>query len=407
MLQDLTRDQSDAAKAEKERIKACQGGTASLTKEIGALQNTLAGLDARLGELAQIEADAREDFVAAKEAHGNAVEFLGKLDTQCTQNDDDFKSRSASRAEELAALTDTIEILNNDDAFKTLGALGKSDPANAVPVESFLQMGKQGFKVRNQAKNDVINTELRNSAVSAIDAFAKKDARTFLVQYLIKSAAVDKGAIKKVQDKIDVLVKELQVKQNEEITMRAECIDDYNNLKLDMEAKMRDKETQEEEIENLTNELDMLKSSIEELTTDTESLKKEAAEASEQRTKDNVAFQKLVKEHSDVQEILKKAIARMNVAYSNMKAEYALDQQQPGADFTKIENTVDTPGSGPAAFTNEGATTKNQKGGNKVITLLKEVMADSEKTASDATKAESDAQNAYEQFMAETDRSIA
>merc|ERR1719188_2792711 len=163
MLEDLTRDQSEGAKAEKARIKACTEGDAALAKEIGLLETTLAGLDARLGELAQTEADAKEDYAAAKEAYGNAVEFLGKLKTQCDEAAANYESRTKSRGEELVAIADTINILDNDDSFKAFGsALGTSDPSKAVPEEELLQNRVTSFlQIASSKKNDVINGELR------------------------------------------------------------------------------------------------------------------------------------------------------------------------------------------------------------------------------------------------------
>lgn len=404
MLEDLERDQSEGAKTEKARIAACQEGDAALTKEVNLLQNTLNALDKRLGELAETQANNKEDFVAAKEAYGNAVEFLGKLKTMCEKNDADYQSRTKSRNVELVAIADTIKILDNDDAFKAFGnALGKSDPSKAVPEESFLQLSKVGKKI--QRKNDVINAELRRSAVESLEQFATKSSRTYLVQYLIKSAAVNKDAIKKVQDKIDVLVGELKLKQKEEIDMRRDCIADLNNVKLDMEEKSRDKANSEEESAGLEEELAVLAQEIEDLNTESAKLNDEAAKATEQRKKETAEFQVVVKDHQEVQAILQKAIDRMNMAYSDMKVQYALAQKQVGADFTKIESTDDTPGTGPAAFTNEGKTEQNA-GGNKVVALLREIQSDSEKTEADATQSENDAQAAYESFMNETKRSL-
>lgn len=398
MLEDLERDQSDAAKAEKGRIQACTEGDAGLTKEVSLLQNTLTGLEKRLGELAQTQADNKEDFVAATESHGNAVEFLGKLKSMCEKNDSDYQSRTKSRNEELVAIADTIKILDNDESFQSFGAaLGKSDPSSA---ESFLQLSK-----RTKTKNDAINSELRRSAVESLESFASKNPNTYLVQYLIKSTAVNKDAIKKVQEKIDVLVSELKLKQKEEIDMRQDCVKDFNNVKLDMEENSRDKANSEEDLNALTEELNTLNQQIEDLNMENQKLKEEASDATEQRKKETAEFQIVVKNHNEVQAILQKAIDRMNMAYSDMKVQYALNQKQVGADFTKIENTDTTPGSGPAAFTKEGKTEQNQ-GGNKVVALLRQIQSDSEKTEADATQSENDAQGAYESFMNETRRSV-
>ena len=52
-----------------------------------------------------------------------ALDFFGELNAQCDDNRSKYLSRSKSRDNELAAIEDTIHILDNDSAFKAFGLL--------------------------------------------------------------------------------------------------------------------------------------------------------------------------------------------------------------------------------------------------------------------------------------------
>merc|ERR1719262_315594 len=99
------------------------------------------------------------------------------------------------------------------------------------------------------------------------------------------------------------------------------------------------------------------------------------------------------------QAILKKAIDRMNQAYSDMTSM----MQKPGAPHIQTSATHTDPGNGPAKFTKY----EENAGGKKIVAMLEEVIADSKKAEDDAIFAEEDAQAAYENFMKDSNKSFA
>merc|ERR1719223_2021212 len=86
-----------------------------------------------------------------------------------------------------------------------------------------------------------------------------------------------------------------------------------------------------------------------------------------------------------------------------MKQVYALlQQQQPGAPHIQTSGTHTDPGNGPAKFKKM----EQNAGGDKVVAMLEEVMADSKKMENDAAAAEQDAAGAYEMFMKDSNKAI-
>merc|ERR1719453_2695674 len=108
--------------------------------------------------------------------------------------------------------------------------------------------------------------------------------------------------------------------------------------------------------------------------------------AGETREAENGDFQQTMMDQRLTQQILEKALARMKEVYAFLEA--------PGAPHTQTSATATDPGNGPARFTKY----EENAGGSKVVSMIEEVIADSEKTEDDAMAAEGDSQAAYEQF---------
>merc|ERR1719247_3541412 len=97
--------------------------------------------------------------------------------------------------------------------------------------------------------------------------------------------------------------------------------------------------------------------------------------------------------------ILQKAIDRMSQVYAMLQAQA---RRQPGAPHTQTSATHTDPGNGPAKFKKY----EENAGGKRVLAMLDEVLADSKKTEMDAIAAEESAQNAYEDFMKDSNEMI-
>merc|ERR550514_944422 len=92
----------------------------------------------KTAELADTEdalAKAKEDL--AREALAADTKFLSELKLRCQQSDKDWELRSKTRLEEIAAVSETIKILTDDDARETMGRTMDSE----TPV--FVQTGAE------------------------------------------------------------------------------------------------------------------------------------------------------------------------------------------------------------------------------------------------------------------------
>merc|ERR1719265_2639968 len=120
--------------------------------------------------------------------------------------------------------------------------------------------------------------------------------------------------------------------------------------------------------------------------------------ASETREAANADFQVTVNDHHVMSIILGKALDRM-------KQVYALLQQRglkPGAPHIQTSGTHTDPGNGPAKF----KTYSKNAGGGRVVKMLEEILADTKMVEDQAIASEEDSQEAYENFMKDSNKMI-
>merc|ERR1719263_95258 len=119
--------------------------------------------------------------------------------------------------------------------------------------------------------------------------------------------------------------------------------------------------------------------------------------ASETREGENAGFQQTIADQRLTQQILKKAIERMMQTYETDKLNTQKltetlvqeDSQEPGGPHIATSGTHTDPGNGPARFADNAV---QNAGGNRVIAMLDEVLADSQKSENEAIASETDSQ---------------
>lgn len=124
--------------------------------------------------------------------------------------------------------------------------------------------------------------------------------------------------------------------------------------------------------------------------------------ASENREAANADYQETISDQRLTQAILNKALQRMQLVYSEaVYDKYGKRTQflqsddepaQPGAAHIATSGNHTNAGNGPARFTKY----EEHAGGDRVVAMLQEIIADSRTMEDEAIDAEEDAQTAYE-----------
>merc|ERR1719389_601931 len=314
-------------------------------------------------------ATAKEDLAMTREALASDVAFIQDLRLRCQQSDKDWELRSKTRAEEIAAIADVIAMLSDDDAFDLFG---KTVDKPSVFVQ--LRSAKRAEKAT------------RARVVGALKAVAEKSGSG---EVLALAAQAELDAFEKVKKMIDEMVAVLKKDQEDEVKHRDFCVEEFDENEKQTLVKsneIKDLEgliaKSEATMKTLDEEMAALKDSIKEM-------QKQMAKASEERELQNKDFQTTVADQVATQEILKKALKRLESFY---KKALLQGRQEPGA-------AVPPP---PPAF---GEYKKNE-GSSGVMTMIENVIKEAHESEKEALKDEADSQAGYEEFIKNSNAAI-
>merc|ERR1719456_1388880 len=105
----------------------------SKTAEIAAAGKAIETKTARSGEVAVETVQAKADLESTTKAVAEDTEFKANLKKNCAVKQKEWDERCKLRAEEITAISETIDLLNSDDALELFK---KTVPAAAA---SFIQ----------------------------------------------------------------------------------------------------------------------------------------------------------------------------------------------------------------------------------------------------------------------------
>jgi uncharacterized coiled-coil protein SlyX len=378
ILEQLKKDFQDSlSDAQKEELKSkeqFEALKAAKLEEIAMAKKAIANMDSEIAETQEKHAVALEEYNDTQYQLELDRAFLADLKKKCAVSDEEFAARVKSRTEEIAAVEDTIAILNTDESFDVAEQTVNRPTA-------FLQIASAKEQQR------------RRKAASLLLHQAAQ--RTGSAQMVVLASSVQLDTFTKVKEAIDKMVVELTAQNKDEIAMRDWCIDNLNTNKRDTTAAYDKKTSLEIKIADLEKTIETLTADIKSSTEAVAEMQKQMKAASEIREGENADYQQTITDQRLMQIILAKALERM-------KQVYVLLQRQPGAAHIATSGTHTDAGNAPARFT----TYEANAGGVRVVKMLEEVIADSKKQDDIAMDSEEDAQVAYESLMKSSNAGI-
>merc|ERR1719336_3441101 len=135
---------AEATKAEEAAIAVYEKLMAAKKKEVIALTKEIETKLTRIGDLGVEIAEMKNDVGDTQEALVQDKNFLENLEENCEKKKKEWEVIVKTRAEELAALADTIKVLNDDDALELFK---KTLPS----ASSFMQIQVASAEVRARA----------------------------------------------------------------------------------------------------------------------------------------------------------------------------------------------------------------------------------------------------------------
>merc|ERR1712129_459681 len=294
---------SDWMKQEEEAIASYEKMMESKGEEVEALTASIDEKMKLVGELGVDIIEMKEDLTDTEAALMKDKEFLKNLVTSCATKIKEWDERSKTRAEELTALSETIKILNDDDA---LDLFKKTLPSGS---SSLVQVQQTRGILRDQALAVI-------RRVRGASDRHHRPGLDFLVLALTGKKALSQGMFDKVIRMCDDLVAELKQEQQDDYDKKEYCekqFDLADDKKKTLERAEKDAENAiakaKEAIETLTDEIKALEKGIKDLDDS-------VVEATEQRKEENQEFKDLMAADTKAKEILKFAKKRLNKFYN-------------------------------------------------------------------------------------------
>jgi hypothetical protein len=288
---------AEATATEKSAISTFGELVAAKTKEINALTAAIESKTLKVGELGVSIVQMKNDLTDTEASLMEDKQFLGELGTTCKTKEAEWQETVKTRADELVALSETIKILNDDDALelfkKTLPGTGSS----------FVQVDRASENARRKALA---------ALAQASQANRPDHARIDLIAVALKG----KKDFSKVIALIDEMVGILKQEQTDDENKKEYCIiqlDAMDDKKKGLEATISDAETA---IANAEDGIASLKEEIATLEKGIKALDKSVVEATEQRMEEHKEFSELMASDSAAKELLLFAKNRLNKFYN-------------------------------------------------------------------------------------------
>jgi len=331
------------------------------TKEIAAANGQITDKQKQLGDTDQANAQAQTDKKDTEEALEADTAFLADLKDKCAVADSEYAARVKVRTEEIAAVSDTVNILTSEeanDAFtKSMTFVQKAMKRSGVVTKAMDVLQKAGQKLHSP--------KLATLAMSLkLDAFSK------------------------VKENIDQMVVELKEESADEVADRDQCIKDLNINTKQAAAKADAKADLDAKIASLESNIADLTSELKALTDSTFETQVQMKKATANRASENKDFQETITDQRATQAILEKAVNRLKQFYDK-KAAFV----QEGAP-------------GEALAPPPAQKTYAKQNGGGAVAMIMEVMQESKDLELQAIQDETTAQAAYEGFVKDSNKLI-
>jgi len=388
MLEEFKAQLSTAQKDEKKAAEDFAGLEEAKSEQIAVTKEKLDDMESGSSENLKALADAKEDLAMTRKQRTMDVKFLRNLQDQCNDLDKQWERRSATRAAEIEAVSETLAILTEDEArdlmAKSVTLLQKRMGTVATAASrryraaTFLRRAAQ---VPDFEADDLLAAWRGRHLATTSGVAGGPRAQ---LSTLVMSIQLDSFA--KIKALMDKMVAELKNQQQEEVEFKAYCTKEFDKTEKAVYEKKQEKKDLEAKIEKL----DIL---MKKLAKDIKKAKKQIAESSDEikkasksREAENAEFQTVVADQRATQVILKKALSRLEDFYKKGKGnKLVLAEQEPPVKFNSY---------------------KKNAGASPVMGLIEQIIEDSEKLVAEATEAEYKAQGEYEKFVTDSNAII-
>jgi hypothetical protein len=291
MLQEMkiqfTQELKDLRKAEKNAFAAWTKYDTETEKLINLAKTEIEKLKGQIAEAKAKHAAATTALALAEKTLEDEIATLAVLEKKAADDKEHYAARVKSRGEEIAAINDTIAILDDPATFENMGKT----------QTSFLQLSSVQPTLERVAQ--------------ILDAASGKRADIKLVQMYAKVGAFDK-----ILNAIAGVVQKINREARADKKALEECKENKKTLTSELKKNTATQKELAAKITALNNAITKLEGEIETLKADHESANAAIKQGASDRAKANDEFQTALVDQRTTIDTLSRAIDRMKQKYS-------------------------------------------------------------------------------------------
>jgi len=363
---------------------------ASKEKEVELASEAIEAKTARAGELAVSIASTADGLDDATKEKADTEKFVATLKAQCGSKEAEWAKRQQLRAEEVAAISQAIGILNDDDA---LDVFKKAIPS-ALIQNSFLQKGGSKASMLQKVQGLIAaGSKFRTPQLSLL---------LFSLKSKLLKASQGSQNFDEIVKMIDGMVTLLGKENGEDAKQRDWCEAEFEKSADEGAAAKSKLASVTAEIGEVTDEITDLSEAINTLTGEVAELDKSVADATTNRKADHGAFVESAQLGEVAIGLIAKAKNRMQKFYNPTlykaapKTENTMEEKIIEAGtFAQVHLHVAPP---PAPETFGTYEKKSEKSGG-VLALMDTISKDLANDMKEAEFAEKTAQKEYAELM--------
>jgi hypothetical protein len=300
MKDEMDKDLKGAVSAEEEAAKGFEELSDAKKGEIAAASQAIESKTVRSGQLAVSVTTTADDIEDTTAEMKETEAFVANLASQCATKKKEWAERCAMRAEEIAAVSQAIKILNDDDALDLF--------------KKTLSLSQQGTPMRFLQTSASQSSALRAARMLATVASkdTKRASQLALMQFSLKAKAVD---FSKILAQIDGMMKVLGEEQKTDDETKTFCEKEISTKDAEQADTVEAIAQSTAAIEEMTEESATLASEIAGLEKEIKDLDKAVAEATETRKEEHAEFLTFQTENNAAVQLIDKAKNALNKFY--------------------------------------------------------------------------------------------
>merc|ERR1719182_1347956 len=368
-------DLAEATSKEAEAKTTFQTLMTSKKAEIEAAGKAVETKSARVGTVAVEIVQSKADLEKTQKAVEEDTQFKANLKKNCATKQKEWDERQKTRADEIKAISETIEMLNSDDALELFK---KTLPASAALIQTSATTRTQMRRVR-----DLVD--------KAMGSDKEHSVNRRLILAALKSGS---GGFEKVNTMIDGMNEVLEGEQVADDKQDVWCLAELDKAKEEAKATEEDIGDLAAAIEEQRDAIETTAAEIEELKKGLEELDKDVAEATETRKDEHAEYVDTAASNQAAVELLGMAKNRLNKFYNPT----LYKTPEPAAEeefFAQAAVRRADPGPPPETF----GEYKKSESSSGVINMIDEMIEEMKDEMAEAKRDEEEAQKDYEETM--------